>query len=124
MAGQTYRVILRFREQQMTLLDIDVSQMTQGRLVVDTNARRVWVGGNEVSLRRKEYDLLAYLYGNRGGACSRDEISRAVWADEGGIISEETIDSTMHRLRDKIEPDPSNPRCLITLPRYGYRLDL
>lgn len=124
MAGQTYRLILRFREQPMTLLEIDASQMTQGNLVVDTKARRVWVGGNEVSLRRKEYDLLAYLYDNCGSACSRDEISKVVWADEGGIISEETIDSTMHRLREKIEPHPSNPRYLVTLPRYGYRLDL
>ena len=124
MAGQTYRLILRFREEQMTLAEIDVSQTTRGSLAVDTKARRVWVGGNEVSLRRKEYDLLAYLYDNCGSACSRDEISKVVWADEGGIISEETIDSTMHLLREKIEPDSSDPRCLITLPRYGYRLDL
>jgi hypothetical protein len=93
-------------------------------VVLDASARRVWVGGMEVSLRRKEFDLLAYLYGNRGRACSRDEISKMVWADEGGIISEETIGSTMHRLRQKIEPAPSNPCHLITVPRYGYRLDL
>jgi hypothetical protein len=123
-SGRDYRVSLRFRETQATLEEHEVFDATRERLVVSTVARRVWVEGTEVSLRKKEYDLLAFLYENRGKACSREDISRTVWAEESGIISEETIDSTVHRLREKIEADPSNPRYIITLPRYGYRLDL
>ena len=51
-------------------------------------------------------------------------VPQQVWAEEGGIVAEETIDTVVHRIRDKIEPDPSQPRFLVTLPRFGFRLDL
>jgi DNA-binding response OmpR family regulator len=56
-------------------------------LVVDLLARRVWAGGKEIPLRRKEFDLLAFLYENRGKACNRDEIAQKVWVEESGIVS-------------------------------------
>ncbi len=123
--GEDWRVIFRFREKETTLTGLEKSQKTpEEGLVVDLQARRVWAGGKEIPLRRKEFDLLAFLYENRGKACSRDEIAQKVWAEESGIVSEETIDTNIHRIRERIEADPSDPHYIITLPRYGFRLDL
>lgn len=120
-----FRVVFRFRESIATLNEQAIPERAPiGGLIVDQRARRVWVDGKEVALRRKEFDLLAFLYENRGRACSKDEIAEKVWADERGIVSQETIDTDIYRIREGIEPEPSSPRYLITLPRYGYRLDL
>jgi DNA-binding response OmpR family regulator len=82
------------------------------------------MNGTEIPLRRKEFDLLAFLYVNRGKACSKNEIAEGVWVEEGGIVSQETIDTDVFRIRQRIEPDPSHPRHVVTLPSYGYRLDM
>ena len=125
LVGGEFRVVFRFRESAATLTNADmVETMPSSGLSVDTRARRVWVDGKEISLRRKEFDLLAYLYQNRGKACSKDEIAQGVWVDEGGIVSQETIDTNIFRIRERVEADPSHPRYVVTLPRYGYRLDL
>jgi DNA-binding winged helix-turn-helix (wHTH) protein len=120
-----YEVIFRFREMGATLAGrISRDETSHEALVVDLKARRVWASDREITLRRKEFDLLAFLYRNRGVACSRDEIARQVWQEEGGIVSEDTIETNIHRVREMIEPEPSKPRYIITLPRYGYRLDV
>ena len=123
--GEEFRVIFRFRETQATLTGIPVSSLIPTtNLSVDLQARKVSAGDRVIPLRRKEFDLLAFLYTNSGKACSRNEIAQQVWADERGIVAEETIDTVVHRIREKIETDPSKPRFLITLPRFGFRLDL
>lgn len=123
--GEEFRVVFRFRETQATLASIPVSSLFPASdITVDVQARRVLAGNRVIPLRRKEFDLLAFLYSNRGKACSRDDIAQRVWAEEGGIVAEETIDTMVHRIREKIEPDPSKPRLLVTLPRFGFRLDL
>lgn len=125
MVGEECRVVFRFRETQATLLSVSISSLiSSASLSVDLQARKVSAGSRTIPLRRKEFDLLAYLYKNSGKACSRNEIAQQVWADEGGIVAEETIDTVIHRIREKIEADPSKPRFLVTLPRYGFRLDL
>jgi hypothetical protein len=123
--GGDYRVVFRFRESEGTLPGVsEPEKPVAGGLKVDPSARRVWVDGKEVPLRKKEFELLAFLYENRGRACSKNEIAEKVWAEESGIVSEETIDQNIHRIRKRIEIDPSEPHYIKTLPRYGYRLDL
>jgi len=122
--GQDYRVVFRFRQSEGTLTGTAGPEKHSGSgLVVDTAARRVWVNGKEVPLRKKEFDLLAFLYENRGKACSRQEIAEKVWAEERGIISEEAIDADIHRIREMIEKDSAKPQYIKTLRRYGYRMD-
>ena len=123
--GEDFRVLFRFRERENTLVGIAISSLIpSSNLKIDIQARKVAVGDRDISLRRKEFDLLAFLYKNAGKACSRNEIAEQVWADEGGIVAEETIDTVIHRIREKIEADPSKPQFLVTLPRYGFRLDI
>ena len=121
--GVDYQIIFRFRESETTLPATETNHRSRG-LIVDLDARRGWVNGREIPLRKKEYDLLAFLYKNQGMACSRYEITENVWAEEGGVVSNETVDQNIHRIRKYIEEDPSNPQHLKTLHNYGYRLDL
>jgi hypothetical protein len=123
--GEDYQVVFRFRESENTLLGkVEGGEKVERELRIDLKARRVWAAGKEVPLRKKEFDLLAFLYQKKGEACSRDEIAENVWAEEKGVVSEETIDTNIHRIREAIEPEPLKPRYIITLPRYGFRLDL
>ena len=119
-----YRVVFRFRESPGTLTGIkEGGDPVDKGLVVDTEARKVYVDGKEVGLRKKEFDLLAYLYRKRGKACEKNEIAEEVWVDEKGYVSDETIDTNIHRIRMQIEPDPANPKYIVTLRNFGYRLE-
>jgi len=84
---------------------------------------RVFVDGNEVFLRKREFDLLAFLYQNRGKVCSENEIAETVWADVNGVVSPETIKQSVQSVKKAVEPGLSIPRDIITLTPYGYRLE-
>jgi hypothetical protein len=120
--GDGYRVVLRFWESDVKPPAISEEKRPAKGLSMDLEARRVWVDGKEIGLRRKEFDLLAFLYRNRGKACSKDEIASNVWAEDNGVVVEEVIDLTVHRVRNKIEADTKNPR-YIKAVHVGLRLD-
>ena len=94
-------------------------------LVVDTTSREIWVRGqiHEPILPRKEFDILAVLYRNKGKALTRDEIADAGWPERAdGDVSDDEIDQYVSRLRKRIEIDPSCPRLIVTLRGFGYRM--
>ena len=93
-------------------------------LKIDEKKKEASVDGQQVKLSRKEYDLLVYLHGNAGQVCSRDEIIRAVWPEsqDSAAISDATIDQLIHRLREKVEPEPSQPSRIISRKAFGYML--
>jgi hypothetical protein len=90
---------------------------------VDAEARDVWVDGIKLdsALSRLEFDLLLILYRNVGKACSKEDLAK-LWG--GNIPADEQIEQIIHRLRQRIEPDPSNPSRIITVRGYGYKLIL
>lgn len=90
-----------------------------GDLEIDFGARRAMIQGHEVDLTRTEYDLLAYLAVNAGRVLSHRVLLQAVWGPEYGEESE-YLWAYIRRLRRKIEPDPSNPRYILTHPGVGY----
>jgi DNA-binding response OmpR family regulator len=92
-----------------------------GELEVDFSARRVRRGGHEVTLTRKEYDVVAYLARNAGKVLTHRKILQAVW---GGQYGEEPhyVWIYVGRIRRKIEPDPEQPRYLLTEAGVGYRM--
>ena len=100
------------------------TRVGEGGLLVDTGARTVRLDGMEVNLRKKEFDLLAFLYENAGKACTRNEIAPNVWREEGGIVSEETIDTNIYRIRKAIEQIRPDREYIKAIRNYGYRLDL
>jgi pSer/pThr/pTyr-binding forkhead associated (FHA) protein len=121
------RVVLRFKESPTTVT-VHVQGMDEvsplSWLKINEERREVWVDGKLVSLSRKEYDLATLLCNRAGTVCSRDEIIAKVWPEtkDPGAVSEATIDQLIHRLREKIEPDVSQPKRLISRKGFGYIL--
>jgi DNA-binding response OmpR family regulator len=91
-----------------------------GELEIDTGARTVRRGGEEVPLRPMEYELLLALVRRRGEAVSRLDLLREVWG-YAGAAETRTVDTHVFELRRKLEADPARPRHLLTSWRVGYR---
>jgi two-component system response regulator RegX3 len=94
-----------------------------GSLRVDLHRRRVYVGAEEVHLRRKEFELLKLLAENAGRVLTRDLLIDRVWGSDY-IGDTKTLDVHIKRLRAHIEPDPAHPSLLTTIRGVGYRLDI
>jgi len=92
-------------------------------LSIDEKQQRVLIGGQPVrkKLSPLEYELLWFLYQNAGEMKSKDDIYLTVYQTTEGV-SDEAIDSLVHRLRQKIEVDPKKPAYLVTQRGRGYRL--
>jgi len=89
-------------------------------LQVDFSERVVWVGGQSVRLRPTEYRLLSLLIQHAGHTLSFDRILQEVWGSE---YHDEThyVHLYVTYLRQKIEPDPSRPRYILTRRGLGYQ---
>jgi len=100
--------------------DTDVpTVLTDGDLVIDRARRRVTKGGQETALTTRELDLLVFLVSRPGIAFSRDDLLQQVWGWSFGDQS--TVTVHVRRLREKVEPDPTNPVRLLTVWGVGYR---
>jgi DNA-binding response OmpR family regulator len=91
---------------------------------VDVESGTVWVDGHESqTLTDLEYRLLLLLYGQINNICDKYQIVEAVWGEEYiEQVDDARIDKLLSRLRAKIEPDPRNPRYIVTVRGRGYRL--
>lgn len=94
--------------------------LVDGDLVVDLGARRVILGGNEVLLRAKEFDLLAELVGHKGQALTRESLMSNVW-DEHWFGSTKTLDVHMASLRRRLGEQPGGSSRITSLRGVGYR---
>lgn len=99
------------------------SVLQAGDVQVDPDRHRVFVRGEEVQLRRKEFGLLELLVKNAGLVLTRDVLIERIWgADYVGDTK--TLDVHVKRLRSHIEEDPSNPRMITTVRGVGYRFEV
>lgn len=88
-------------------------------LEMDVQSRRVFLFGKEVNLTTKEFDLLELLLSNPNKVYSREELMDKVWGFEySGDVR--TVDVHVRRLREKVEPNPSDPRYVYTKWGVGY----
>ena len=95
--------------------------VVKGDLKIDCESRRVFSGDRELNLTAKEFDLLELLVCNPGKVYSREELLRFVWGNRaaaGGDVR--TVDVHVRRLREKIEPSPSDPKYVHTKWGVGY----
>lgn len=90
-------------------------------LRVDVQARRVWAGDREVVLTVKEFDVLALLAADPGAVVTRERIMDEVW-DENWFGSTKTLDTTLGRLRQKLE-ESATPARIVTVRGVGFRLE-
>ena len=96
--------------------------LTFGDLRIDVSRREVTRDGENLHLKPREYELLAFLARHRGMVLSRDLVLERVWGwdYDGGS---RTVDVHVHWLREKIEPDPKNPTRIVTVRGVGYRFE-
>jgi two-component system response regulator RegX3 len=93
-----------------------------GPVRLDAGRREVAVGEVPVELSRKEFDLLALLMAHSGQVVTRDWCIDRLWWDQE-LTDTRTLDTHIKRLRRKIEPDPANPRHLVTVRGVGFRFE-
>lgn len=89
-------------------------------LTIDTDARLVFVNGNEVALANKEYDLLLFLVQHGNRVFNKEELFNRIWGiDAFGDIT--TVTVHIARIREKIETSPGKPEYISTVWGAGYR---
>ena len=100
----------------------DTASFDAGDFRVDLEARRVHARGQEVRLTPKEFELFVYLARHPNRVITHRTLLEAVWG-EASQEQPEYLRVFMGQLRKKLEPDPSNPRYLVTEPWVGYRFN-
>jgi two-component system response regulator ResD len=96
------------------------SPLTYGDLTIDVARRTITMAGRQVELRRREFDLLAFLARHPGEVFTREDLVAEVWRAPSGV-GPSTVTVHMRRLRVLLERDPSRPRWLETVRGVGYR---
>lgn len=91
-------------------------------LRLDSRAKEIYIQGKLVDppLTVKEFQLLELLYTHKGQVISKDEIAKSVWDYE--VYDYNAIDALIYRLRQRIETDPGNPKFIVTVRGFGYKL--
>ncbi len=113
------RAVLRRR---VEVDDLDDAVLEVGPVRMDVDRHAVSVGGAEVAMPLKEFELLELLLRNAGRVLTRGQLIDRVWgADYFGDTK--TLDVHIKRIRSKIEKDPSQPTLLLTVRGLGYRFE-
>lgn len=111
----------------------DLPDQAINSLWLEALNKEVWVEGRKLALSSQEFDLLQYLYDHQNMLCSRSEIVQHVFKVEYGedtswrekkSLEESRLNSTMSRLRRKVEPNSNHPKYIIALRGEGYMLEL
>ena len=97
------------------------AQMVIDQLEVIPDEGVVRVAGEEIHLTRTEFRLLVELASSPGKVMSREDLLERVW-ERDYFDDERLVDVHVRRLRTKIEPDPANPRYVVTVRGMGYKL--
>ncbi len=116
------RVRVQLRERAEPASDPPKDSITVGDLEIDPAARRAWVGGTEVELRTKEFDLLLRLAREPGTVVRREDLMSDVW-DENWFGSTKTLDTHMASLRRHLGEEDAETSRIATVRGVGYRLE-
>ena len=103
--------------------DLAPATLEAGPVRMDVERHVVTVGGQEQRLPLKEFELLEMFLRNPGRVLTRGQLIDRVWGSDY-VGDTKTLDVHVKRLRAKLEPDPSEPKYLVTVRGLGYKLDL
>ena len=107
----------------LTESDLDPEPVAPGHLMIDLEFHRVTVDGRPVGLTAKEWAILRILVNSNGRVVSPRRLLQEAWGPEySGEV--DYVRSYIRRLRNKLEPDPQNPRYILLERGIGYRLVL
>ena len=98
------------------------SMLEAGPVRMDVERHTVLVDGQQVAMPLKEFDLLEFLLRNTGRVLTRGQLIDRVWGSDY-VGDTKTLDVHVKRLRSKIEPDPANPKFLLTVRGLGYKFE-
>lgn len=98
------------------------SQLRVGNIELDQEGRRIRLGGNEVDLTQREFDLAMVFLRNLGRVLPREELLSTVWVKESGVDTR-TVDTHTSRLRKKLGLGGESGLMLTSVYGQGYRLD-
>ncbi len=96
--------------------------MTAGNLSLSLDSRRAFRDGEEILLRPREFELLAFLMRNRSLALSRRQLLDGAWGSDF-VGDERTVDVHVRALREAVESDPHQPVRIVTVRGVGYRFE-
>jgi two-component system, OmpR family, response regulator RegX3 len=99
-----------------------ISMLRVGPIEMDVEAHEVRIGGERFDLPPKEFELLQSLMARTGRLVTRQALINEIWGPEY-FGDTRTLDVHIKRLRQKIEPDPHQPRYLKTVRGLGYKLE-
>jgi two-component system KDP operon response regulator KdpE len=100
--------------------DAQKGQLRVGELTIDYDRRRVLRGETEIKLTPKEFELLSLLARNHDRVLTHRAILKEIWGSTA-VEQPEHLWTLVAQVRRKIEPDPANPRYLLSEPWVGYR---
>jgi two-component system response regulator RegX3 len=112
------RAVLRRRSEP----EVDDAVIEIGPVRMDVDRHTVAVNGAEIAIPLKEYDLLEVLMRNAGRVLTRGQLIDRVWGEDY-FGDTKTLDVHIKRIRSRIEPDPAQPRLLVTVRGLGYRFE-
>ncbi len=115
------RAVLR-RRQRPDQVEVD-EEISLGNIRMDIDARRCFVNGDEIKLRKKEFALLRLLLENPGRVLTREVLIDRVWGSDY-VGDTKTLDVHIKRLRTLIEDEPKNPTHITTVRGVGYRFEV
>lgn len=96
-----------------------ITEIKSGDFTINTENRRLFILDQEINVTSKEFDMLLLLVTNPGKVYSRDELLRAIWGEDYPGDAR-TVDVHIRRLREKIEPNASEPKYVHTKWGVGY----
>ena len=96
---------------------------TLGELIIDDTSKKVQVRGRPLELSPKEYELLKLLASSPGHVFSNSEILERVWP-KGGFATAQDVKQYVYFLRQKLEENPEEPKLIITVRGFGYKLQI
>jgi DNA-binding response OmpR family regulator len=100
----------------------DLIRLADG-IEIDTLNLAGHLGDQEIAFTRREIDILQYLHNNHQRPVAREELLCKVWGYARNLdLETRTVDIHIAKLRRKLEPEPAQPRYLVTVRGAGYRL--
>lgn len=109
------KAVLKRKVQPMTA-SLPGNTWSYGELLLDNDTKRAYISGNDISLTKKEFEVLSLLMNRPGKVFSREEILARVWSNDVNVL-ERSVDVNMTRLRKKLGVYTNN---IVSRSGYGY----
>ena len=118
-------IVESLQNNDLTVIDA-ISTVTPilkvGRIEIHPVYRKVLLSGKEVALNYGEYAMLYCMASSPGRVFTREQLYHAAWGEDYELGTN-TVDNTIWRLRNKLEPDPRHPTYIKTVFRVGYKIE-